>query len=276
MKGIKAGVEAVVRNRGGVAWLEFPAFAALGGFLHAISTRQGGVSAKPFGDLNFSFRVGDHAERVAENRRLFAGAVGVDATKMVTVNQVHGDGIVCVAAGDEGKGAQDDPVCDGDALITNLPGLPLFIQTADCLPVLLMDPVRKVVGVAHAGWKSTFLGIAAKTAAKMVEHYGCQIGDLHAAFGPSIGPCCFEVDATLRDQLKEKYVWGGDAFRSGFHDKWHLDLEEVNARQLVEVGVPAAHLIRPGICTIENLDLFYSHRAEAGVTGRFASVVMLK
>ena len=276
MKGVKAGVEVVVHERGGVAWLEFPAFAALGGFLHAVSTRKGGVSGKPFDGLNFSHRVGDRSDRVTENRGLFCRAVGVKADHLVTVNQTHSDIVVCVAAGDEGKGARDNPVADGDALVTNIPGLPLFIQTADCMPVLLADPIKKVVGVAHAGWKGTFMGIAAKTVEKMVEHYGCRAEDIHAAFGPAIGPCCYEVEASMRDELKKSYAWAEEAFRNGFHGKWHLDMEEVNARQVMEKGVKPENLIRPGICTIENLDLFYSHRAEAGKTGRFATLVMLK
>lgn len=276
MKGVKAGVEVVVHERGGVSWLEFPAFAAVGGFLHAVSTRQGGVSRKPFEGLNFSFRVGDPSDRVAENRGLFCRAVGVNVHRLVTVNQTHSDIVIGVAAGDEGKGAQDNPVADGDALITNIPGLPLFIQTADCMPVLLADPMKKVVGVAHAGWKGTYMSIAAKTVTKMVDHYGCRVEDIHVAFGPAIGPCCFEVDASMREDLKKFYAWGDEAFRPGFHGKLHLDLEEVNARQVMEKGVKSENLIRPGICTIENLDLFYSHRAEAGKTGRFATMVMLK
>lgn len=276
MKGVKAGVEAVVRRKGGVAWVEFPAFAALGDLVHAVSTRKGGVSKAPFDGLNFSHRVGDRNDYVTENRGLFCKAVGVEADRLVTVNQVHGDGIICAAAGDSGRGAFDNPVSDGDALLTNIPGLPLFIQTADCLPVFLFDPVKKVVGVVHAGWKGSFLGITARSVGKMVEHYGCRAEDIRVAFGPAIGPCCYEVDPSMREDLVESYPWGGEAFRQGFHGKWHLDLEEVNARQVAEKGVTEDHIIRPGICVVENLDLFYSHRAENGKTGRFATMVMLK
>jgi len=276
LKGVKAGVEVVLRGKGGLSWVEFPALNALGGLFHAVSTRKGGVSPSPFDGLDFSYRVGDRADFVAENRGLFCKAVGVAVDRLVTVNQVHGDGIICAAAGDAGQGSVDNPVSDGDALLTNIPGLPLFIQTADCLPVILFDPVKKVVGVAHAGWKGSFLGISARCVGKMVEHYGCRAEDIRVAFGPSIGPCCYEVDASMREDLKESYAWGEEAFRTGFRGKWHLDLEEVNARQVMEKGILVDHLSRPGICTIENLDLFYSHRAEAGKTGRFATMVMLK
>lgn len=256
--------------------VSFPALDALGFLKHAVSTRKGGVSGAPFHGLNFSFRVGDRPARVEENRRLFARAVGVDARRLVTVNQVHGDAVVCAAAGDAGKGAQDNPVSDGDAILTNLPGLPLFIQTADCLPVILADPVRKVVGVVHAGWKGSYAGIAAKAVAKMADHYGSDPHEVRALLGPAIGPCCFEVDPEMKTRLETLHAWGGGVFRDGFHGKPHLDLEDLNARQLLEAGVTEEHLIRTGICVVENLDLFFSHRAEQGATGRFATVVMVK
>ncbi len=276
MKGVKAGVSVTAKERGGVVWVEFPLLAALPGVRHAVSTRVGGVSEAPYASMDFSFRVGDRADRVLENRGLFCGAAGFDAGKLTSVQQVHGDGIVCVATGDAGKGAQDDPVSEGDALLTNLPGIPLFVQTADCLPVLLADPVKKVVGVVHAGWKGAFLGIAAKTVAKMVSHYGCAPEDVRAAFGPCIGACCFEVESSLRETLRATEPWADEVFRGGFRGKLHLDLEELNFRQLVAAGLREENVVRPGICTIENLDLFYSHRAERGTTGRFASVIALK
>jgi len=279
MRGIRSGVAVATPNKGGVSWVEFPGLGPGSDLVQACSTRLGGVSEGPLAGLNLHYRVGDRPMRVRENRDLLCRALGVDPRRLTTVNQVHGGKVVRVAAGDAGRGAQDDPLEDADALLTNVPRVPILIQTADCLPILFYDPVKKVVGLAHAGWKGTVLGIGAKTLRAMEGDYGSNPGDVRAAFGPCIGACCFEVGEEARGPFVKAFEWADEVFRRGFGERWHLDLEAANARQLLDAGIPEKNLIRPGICTTDNLDMFYSHRVEAaggGKTGRFGSILMLK
>ena len=165
------------------------------GLAHGISTRMGGVSKPPFAALNMALHVGDCAADVLENRRLFAEALGLDAARIVTPRQVHGDEVRLVRASDAGMGASryDESVPACDALMTAESGLPLLLCFADCVPLLFFDPVRRVIAAAHAGWKGTVAEIGRKTVQRMGEAFGSRPQDILAGIGPSIGACCFEV-----------------------------------------------------------------------------------
>ena len=157
--------------------------------VHGFSARQGGVSPAPFDTLNMALHVGDDPAHVRENRRRYLAALGLDAERICTIRQVHGTEIVRATRRDSGRGAwdYDDALADADAIITNDIGVPLMLCYADCVPVLLYDPVHHAAGVVHAGWKGTVQRIAAQTIVHMGEKFGTAPSDVLAGIGPSIG-----------------------------------------------------------------------------------------
>ena len=267
-----------VDNKGVVrveAWEKY------GWLRHGFSTRKGGVS-DIYGSksLNLGWTVEDEQGLVAENRARFVGAVGgglADKTghfSLVTVRQVHGDGLQVVREGAlEGLRATTEgkAVLVGDGLMTDLPGVLVGVQTADCVPVLLVDVRRRAVAAIHAGWRGTLARIVEKGVAGMREAYGTDVEDLVAAVGPSIGGCCYSVGEEVRGGFEREFGYGGSLFSAG----GHLDLWEANRRQLLEAGVRDVSVL--GECTacarVAGGRKYFSYRAEKGVTGRMLSVV---
>ncbi|MDR1702916.1 MAG: peptidoglycan editing factor PgeF [Sporomusaceae bacterium] len=252
------------------------------GLKHGISTRLGGVSQAPYRSLNLGIGTKDAKEAIWRNRELFCEALGLDATQAVTTYQVHGDKVHVVTAADAGqKGVFPHTVLpDTDALITNVPGIPLMLFFADCVPIIIYDPVKKAVGVCHAGWKGTMANIAAKTLGMMQKEYGTNPCDCLAAVAPSIGPCCYEVDQVVIDSLIKSFPAEIEpptfaAMVTPKNEKWLLNLWEVNRIKLTESGILAKNIAVSSVCTACNTPLFFSHRAENGTTGRFGVVACL-
>lgn len=236
------------------------------GFVNACSCRKNGESDIVAGTLNLALHVGDDVEKVLRNRKAFAEAVGVSAERFTTCQQVHGSKIVRVTKELIGSGAKDfsNTIADTDALITDIPDVPLLLFYADCVPVLLADVETGAIGLAHAGWRGTVANIGAKTLAAMVEAFGTKPENVLVAIGPSIGACCYEVDDFVRDQASGYE----DYFAPKGGGKYQLDLWGMNAKQLQEVGVLRENVSVAGVCTNDNVDLFCSYRAEQGKTGR--------
>ena len=172
------------------------------GFPNGFSTRVGGVSPPPWDSLNLGASCGDQPERVAENFRRFCGAVGTDADALVKNHQVHGDLVRPVTRADVLPSPGAPGTVEADGLITRTPGLCLTVFSADCIPVLLCDPRKKVAAAVHAGWRGTALGIAARAAEAMIRNFGCRPGDLMAAIGPGISLCCFETHGDVPAGLR--------------------------------------------------------------------------
>lgn len=239
---------------------------------HGIFTRLGGVSAAQFQSLNVGSTVGDDLDNVRTNRKRMCAALDTHDDLTRTTWQVHGADVVAVRAGEP----RPDELPKADGIITADAGVPLVMRFADCVPILLFDPVRRAVGIAHAGWRGTAVGIGPATVRAMEDAYGSRPADIIAGIGPSIGPCHYEVGPEVVAQI-------GDAFRDGhefFHTpadgagKAHFDLWAANVRALKEAGVGQIDVA--GICTACRLDEFYSHRAEAGRTGRFGALIMIR
>lgn len=246
------------------------------GLTHGFSSRLGGTSQAPWTALNLGLKAGDDSEKVRQNRRLFCQAVGVDIGRLVTAQQVHADRIYPVTAQDGGAGALswETAIAETDALITNVPGQPLMLFFADCVPVFIYDPVAKVVGISHAGWKGTVAKIAQKTVLAMGKAYQSKPEDCLIGIGPSIGPCCYEVDETVISGLRTSFSqW--ESLVQPHGERWLLDLWRTNRVQLEEIGVPSASIEVAGVCTACTTEMFYSHRAEKGKTGRMGGVIML-
>ena len=246
-------------------------FASLQGrAVHAhVSTRHGGVSPAPWNTLNFSVKRGDTPENVRENRVRFAAAAGVDAERIVSCQQVHGTGIAKVDANDAGQ-----VQTDSDGLMTDTPGLPLALVFADCVPVLIYDPVKAALGLVHAGWRGTVNGAAATLVWAMQAAYSTDPAQLIACIGPSIGPESYQVGPDVVEMAQAKlrkpqrffhYPDGPDANPT-------FDLWQANAAQLIEAGVDPANIEISRIDTAQNTQDFYSHRPEKGQCGLFSMI----
>lgn len=266
----------IERNVNGVWSGTFEHLSNILSIKHAISTRLGGISQSPFYSLNLGLHTGDEVAKVNENRRLFCQSAVVDYENIVTAQQTHGDNIAIVSKKDSGKGAKSyaTSIPNTDALITNITNLPLMLFYADCVPVLIADPVHKVIGISHAGWKGTVAKIGQKTIFKMRDEYNTNPADCLIGIGPSIGPCCYEVDSPVIAKVKESFnEW--DRLLIPHQENWHLDLWEANKLQLLEIGVRSENIVISRICTSCNNELFFSYRAEHGKTGRIGALISL-
>lgn len=273
--------------------LRLRALEALGGVRAIFTGRRGGVSPRWGDGLNWSLSVGDRPEQVRENRRRTLAILGLDPGDAVMGGLVHGDRVVAVDNEPQGirkpggsGGAQAMPKSDGpggdvqvipnaDGLITDRRGLALVITAADCVPVYLYDPVRRVIGMVHAGWRGTVAGIAAAAVRAMQAHYGCDPADIHAAIGPSIGPCCYEVDEPVAGPVRRHYGAQASALlRPATRDgRYMLDLWAANRLDLASAGV--GQVYTAAVCTACQRDRLFSHRAEAGGAGRGAAIIVM-
>ncbi|WP_263419376.1 peptidoglycan editing factor PgeF [Terriglobus albidus] len=242
---------------------------------HGFSTRLGGVSNVygRSGDLNLGWTKEDADVSVSENRRRFAFTVTQEPgvapiltrqTHGVVINRVH-SGLLPLET------AEGRAVLEGDGLITNEPGMLIGVQTADCIPVILADPVNRAVGVFHAGWRGTVAGIVEAGVQRMHTEFGSQPAEMLAAIGPGIGPCCFEVGNEVRDTFRDSWPYAEVLF----HGR-NVDLWQANQRQLIDSGLHAENITVLRECTAHQTDRFFSYRAEKGVTGRMISAAGIR
>lgn len=264
-------------EKNGLVYFTAPPLDETGLVKHAFSGRKGGVSRGKYESLNLSILTEDCQDSVMENRARFVKALGIPQSCLVGAHQVHGDRIYKVISADQGKGAYnpDTVIPATDALITNEPGIALTGFFADCVPVLLLDPVNRAIALVHAGWRGTVAKIAAKTAAAMHDNFGTMPGELLAAIGPSIGPCHYQVDRPVIEKVQQAFpgVWQDllDAFSPDGHAQ--LNLWEANVLQLEQAGVPRDNITVTGLCTYCERQTFFSHRAK--MAGRQAALIML-
>ncbi len=250
-----------------VSFLQFPNLEPFTAIHHAIFTRRGGYSQAAFRSLNISFGIGDKHIYVQKNRDLIARCL--QSERLVFIRQVHGNDVLVLKNG----GPENDAVLNSkaprmaDAMITDITGLSLVIQVADCQPVLLYDPVRSVVANVHSGWRGNVLNILCSVVKIMERRFGSQAKNIVAGIGPSLGPCCAEF-VNYRKELPQSF-W---KYRTGHN---HFDFWEISKNQLIEAGVFETNINLSQICTRCNPDLFYSYRGEK-FTGRFAGVIGLE
>lgn len=245
---------------------------------HGFSGRLGGVSDAPYQSLNMGLHVGDNPETVWQNRQRFCQALAVDVTKVVSPEQIHGAVVKRVTAADRGRGAKvyAEAIAGTDALITNEPGLPLLLCFADCTPVIFLDPEKKAVGIAHAGWKGTVAKIAAKTVAQMTAEFGSKPQDILAGIGPAIGPCCYEVGPEVAARFVEAFPAEQAAIIQEKAGHVHVNLWEANRSQLLQAGLKPENIEVAAACTACEHQWYFSYRADGGHTGRLAAVIALK
>lgn len=257
--------------REGVTLVRFSHFDRAGLAAHGITTRLGGVSQGSLAALNMGRRGVEQPERLQENHRRAATALGVSPGSFVFSDQVHGVALRAVTLENRAR-----PVRETDGLLTDTPGVTLATVYADCQAVLLYDPVRRAIGMAHAGWRGAAQGIGPLLVQAMGAHYGSKPQDLLAALGPAIGPCCFEVGPEVpaafdaHGVLRENRHW---LIETG--GKPRLDLWHINRLLLQEAGVRPEAISAAELCTCCRPELFFSHRRDHGDTGRMAALMAL-
>ena len=264
----------VSHNHNGVV---YHASTLLEGVAHGFSTRLGGVSRGVFASLNFraSGPNPDDRESVQENYRRFCAAVGADPAGLVLSKQVHRDTVRHVPANDRGKGFSVPSDYTADALVTDEPGLGLMVFSADCIILLLHDPVTASIGAVHAGWRGTALDLPAKTVAEMGRLFGARPENIRAAIGAGIGPCCFETHDDVPEALRAAFGPGAEAYIAPRGEKWTVDLKAVNAWRLREAGVDPARIDLCSVCTACRTDLYWSHRVTGDQRGVQGALICL-
>jgi polyphenol oxidase len=281
----------LLRKSGALQVLQLAPFQKLPWLVQGFSTRLGGVSTLDGQKvLNLSFMEWDSKENVVENRRLLQSAVGAKDLTLVAMKQIHSALI---------RPFPSPPAqaCKGDGSATNARGVLLAIQTADCVPILLVDPKKRAVAAVHAGWRGTLARITQKAVGRMQFEFGSNPSDLLAAIGPSIGPCCYEVGADFVTKFTAQFADAADYFdeaRSGEEPNpllWmnmmppghqpppknvHLDLRKANLSQLLAAGLRVQNIYTSNLCTSCRTDLLFSYRKEGARSGRLLAVVGIR
>ncbi|MCI2106933.1 MAG: peptidoglycan editing factor PgeF [Intestinimonas sp.] len=263
-------------NTNGVPYLACDGFAAAGGVVHAFSTRLGGVSSGIWSSMNLGTTRGDDPACVRENYHRFFTAVGADETRIVMSNQIHSSIVRTVTSADVKPDLYAEEADEADGLVTDVPGVALVVFSADCLPVLLYDPVRRVAAAVHAGWRGTAAGIVECAVEKMTRHYGCRAENILAAIGPGISACCFETHEDVPDAMKQAI--GSAALpliRPLESGKFLVDLKGINAVRLTHAGLARGHIAVSGDCTACLPEKYWSHRVTQGRRGSQIAVIQL-
>jgi len=260
----------------GARYIKLPAFLEFPEIVAGFTTRFGGVSTGEFATLNLSFTRSDNKENVFENYRLLSEDLGVPLGSMVLSYQTHSKNVMAVSKEHSGMGIiKERNYTDIDGLITDEASLMLITHYADCVPLYFYDPVRKVIGLSHSGWKGTLQDIAGETIRKLHDVYRCNPENILVAFGPHIRNCCFEVDADVAGEFaKTDYAKGH--MLSGNNGKWMIDLEGIIIESLKRHGIEMKNIYRCNICTKCHKDIFFSHRGSNGKSGTAAAFMMIR
>jgi hypothetical protein len=321
---VASKVQPQIVSRGGLAWIEHPLLARYRWLMHAFTTRRGGASRGPSSGLNLGFTKGESHARVRKNRDLFFRQLGAEPFAQAALRQVHSAIVYQVGRASDGRleyrlggnllpGPSGLAQPDGDALLTDQVGIMLEVRTADCLPVLLVDPKRRVVAAVHAGWRGALARIVEKTVGEMRRLYGSDPGSILAVLGPSIRVCCYEVGQEVEDAFQGRFLQADKFFRKRLESSRvhledtgtsacatspagalsflnmrppghspsakpsaHLDLVAVAQAQLRDAGLAPHHIAAADFCTACRPDLFYSHRCEGSGAGRMLAVIGIR
>lgn len=242
---------------------------------HAFTTRHGGVSPAPFDSLNFADNRGDRAENLLENYRRLGAAVGFDDKRIVCCRQVHSAAVVEASEAHAGKVLWNDRPFDADALVTNVPELPLVVFSSDCCTALFYDSVTHSIGAAHAGWRGTANGIVYNVVREMARLYGAKAENIRVALGPSIHPCCFETHRDVPDALRERLGADAEKCIEAFGEKFRVDLNLANRLWLLRAGILEENIQTHPDCTGCMPKRYWSHRKMGEKRGGQIAVISL-
>ncbi len=259
----------VYRKKNGIAYYGCRAIEELSVFYHGFSTRHGGWTDKNGSSLNLGYTHWDSPARVNANRQRFLTALNLDQTRLATLRQIHSDRVHII----EDVSVQGNQ-SEGDALITRTENITLAIQTADCLPILIADPMKKVGAAVHSGWRGTLARILQKTIVEMERAFQSNPAQLIVAIGPGIRACCFEVGEDVAAPFEKEYpgclLTAPVNARRG---KFALDLPKALEIQLNQAGIKPENSYDLGTCTRCNVSDFFSFRAEGENSGRMMAVI---
>ena len=261
------------REAWGVPYLVYPLLEQTGIVTHGFSTRMGGVSQGPWTSMNLSSTRGDDPAAVAENKRRMAKALGVRPEDLTYTHQTHTTNVAVVKKEDRGRRFMET-----DGMVTDVPGICLVTFYADCVPLYFVDPVRRCIGLSHAGWRGTAGKIGKKTVELMREQYGTRPSDLAAAIGPSICQDCYEVSQDVIEAFQEAFeerFWP-ELFYAKENGKYQLNLWRANELTLLEAGLKPERIAVTDLCTCCNPALLFSHRASHGKRGNLGAFLMLR
>ncbi len=241
------------------------------------SFRIGGVSDSPFQSLNMGFHVGDNEGDVIANRKFCANQLGEELQSWVVSEQIHGSQVACVDETYCGSGAfeHESAIRGVDALITNVRHVTLAVLAADCVPVLLYDPVHAVIATAHSGWKGTFAHIVCKVVQTMHEEYGSNPKDIEISLGPSIRKCCYEVSDPVALPMVDAFGAKVAIRRFLKENHWFLGLQDCIILDLLSCRIEKRNIHDCGICTACHESILFSHRKSGGQTGRLVGSIAL-
>ena len=259
----------ISKNINSIKYLQFTNLSEFGNLIHFSTTRQSGKSKGMLSSFNLGYTVNDNPQFVTENLDSLANIFGISRKQMVSPKQSHTKNIGIVKS-------ENDLFNDTDALITNIPNICIFVRTADCIPILLYDPVKKAAAAIHSGWKSTLQEISKHTIELMQKEYGTNPKDLIAGVGPSIGPEVYEVGPEVIEQFLNYFDFDNYITPIKNSEKGFLNLWEVNKQILINSGIPGNQIEIAEMCTYSNPELFYSARRDGVKTGRLATGIMIK
>lgn len=272
---------AVLEDNKEVPHITFPALSKIPFIQHGFSTRLGGVSQGVFSTMNLGFlgQYQDDPKQVIENYQLISHSMEIDSKTIVIAKQVHKTNIRLVDRDDCGKGLYRDRDFDEiDGLITNEANVTLVTTYADCVPIFLVDPINKAIGLSHSGWRGTVQRIGSVTVEEMKKHYNSDPKKLIAVIGPSICQECFEIGDEVAEEFCNAFNINGDndiLIRKS-SGKYHCDLWKANQRVLLDAGLLADNIHISGICTSCNHELLFSHRKTNGKRGSLAAFLSIK
>ena len=258
----------MIQEKSDISYVQSGIMNSFENITHAFTGRTGGVSHPPLSSMNVSYNVGDESEHVTENRETLAQIFEYRHMRLITVNQTHSSAVV-----DAKKEDIDYAKKDADAIITPLSWHPIGVMTADCVPILLFDPEKKIIGAVHAGWKGTVQNIAEKTILAMQEDYGCSPGNIVAAIGPSIHKCCYTVGKSTMEEFKEALA---NIDKHLNKKTGAVDLAGINKVELEQAGLKKKNITMSEECTSCLHESFFSYRKHNARTGRQLSFIMLK
>ena len=267
-----------IKENKGVTWLSYQAFEQFPDIVHAFSTRLGGVSQGIYSSMNLSFTRGDEDAAVHENYRRLAEAVGFSAEDIVTSDQTHTANVRVITEEDRGNGiTKPRPYTDVDGMVTNVPGLVLATFYADCVPLYFVDPVKKVIGLSHSGWRGTVGKIGKVTVETMCREFKSRPEDILAAVGPSICQDCYEVSEDVIRQFQKNFpedCWDA-LFYQKENQKYQLNLWKANELIFYEAGILPEHIAVTNLCTHCNSEILYSHRQAGDARGNLCAFLAL-
>lgn len=261
------------KEKNGVPYLSYPLLEQTGVVNHGFSTKLGGVSTGYCATMNISTTRGDDPEAIIENKRRIASAIGIEVEDMTFTHQTHTTNVASVRKEDRGKRFMET-----DGMVTDVPGICLVTFYADCVPLFFVDPVKKVIGLSHSGWRGTVGKIGKVTVEKMTEEYGSDPEDLVAAVGPSICQDCYEVSVDVIKEFQknfDKCIWP-ELFYEKENGKYQLNLWKANEYVLLEAGIRKENIAVTNVCTHCNPDILFSHRTTGEKRGNLSAFLALK